>query len=981
MDILNLTIDVIGLSIRSQNGLRRAGVNTVAEMLKCTEDSLSQVRNLGAKSVGEILSKIDEYKQMSEDETDSGIYLVEEFVVPENYDDWIKDEKNKQYVNDWLKEKEVRIESIELLPTRAFNLLMFDGYEYVSQIAFITADELMKVHRMDEFSAHEIEKLTARFLKDSKDEIFNYISEKMSKNTVTTDKSILELISFRECQDAILRYARVNDIDIKMLGLSNRAKNCLLANGFTRLSEIILKSRSDLLRLSSMGSGSVDDIAGKIKDYLLENESRIMTFINGGDEALWDDITLRKKILELYSDVGFGGLSLNDIIERLDLPEEITQDRIKHIIGTLLADNELEYVDYRCYRVFGQFKDALDGCTEIDDRSKDFINRRLNGDTLEAIAKDNGLTRERVRQIVKKDIGKVRDQYFVKTGMSLFDEDYYRYLYENYYFEKKEGTEWLGIPAHVWSYLDITEVKRGKKDLQSAVEDNQGLDIGLRLKIKNYLNRNKIYVDGMWVEKRRAELEEVAVRKFCQEDVSFNDFIDIYNNFLRTEEIPFDDDIYYTDSVIATRRNHLCKCRFLLWKQNEQIRYYDIDGRDFTNFFDSLNLDSYENIELSTAKLMRDYPETMAKYDIRDHYELHNLLRKIVPEGSFHGFHCSRMPDIVFGNFDRDAAILDMLLDNAPISMRDLADLVSEEYGYDPLVIMGSYFHSVMDYNHKGVFHVDQKQMSSSNKELLQKALTDDFYYIDEIRRIYIDLIPAADQEEINPYNLKSMGFQVYSRYALQHYSSLEAYFTELLTCEDIIDISSYRKRYVYIQMFSQKLMELKRDLTIIEFEPNQIINFRKLEKSGITRDMIQEFCDSVYEFVSDGEYFSALSIRKSGFESELYDLGFSDWFYANLLLSDNRFSSGNMLGNIILFKGKENITIKSFVVSKIREHGSVDAIDLMNELIEQYGCSIDNKWDAVYKVQGTEIYYDKILDRLYSNIDAYYSELEEAGF
>ena len=38
--------------------------------------------------------------------------------------------------------------------------------------------------------------------------------------------------------------------------------------------------------------------------------------------------------------------------------------------------------------------------------------------------------------------------------------------------------------------------------------------------------------------------------------------------------------------------------RFLLWKLNERFRYYDIDGRDYTELLDTLNLDSYENIEL-----------------------------------------------------------------------------------------------------------------------------------------------------------------------------------------------------------------------------------------------------------------------------------------------------------------------------------------------------------------------------------------------
>ena len=101
-----------------------------------------------------------------------------------------------------------------------------------------------------------------------------------------------------------------------------------------------------------------------------------------------------------------------------------------------------------------------------------------------------------------------------------------------------------------------------------------------------------------------------------------------YNEFLEQEEIPFDENIYYTEPVYRTRKNHLSDARYLLWKQNEQIRYYDMDGRDFTELLNALNLESYENIELSTMKFVEDYPEILAKYDIRDQYELHNTLQR-----------------------------------------------------------------------------------------------------------------------------------------------------------------------------------------------------------------------------------------------------------------------------------------------------------------------------------------------------------------
>ena len=176
---------------------------------------------------------------------------------------------------------------------------------------------------------------------------------------------------------------------------------------------------------------------------------------------------------------------------------------------------------------------------------------------------------------------------------------------------------------------------------------------------------------------------------------------------------------------------------------------------------------------------------------------------------------------------------------------------------------------------------------------------------------------------------------------------------------------------------FSGTLMNMKNDLEILEFEPNQIITFRKLEAAGITKDDLKDFCDEVFDYMEDGNYFSVQSIKKTGFESGLFNLGFSDWFYAGLLETDERFSSSTMFRNIILYKGKKRITIQSFEESLILRHRSIDVYDLMSEMEEIYGCQISDRYDLIYKVSGTDIYYDRFLDRLYANIDIFNRELE----
>jgi len=58
-DELNKSIDELELSVRSYNCLKRAGINTVEDLCTKTMDDLMKVRNMGRKSLDEILNKLE----------------------------------------------------------------------------------------------------------------------------------------------------------------------------------------------------------------------------------------------------------------------------------------------------------------------------------------------------------------------------------------------------------------------------------------------------------------------------------------------------------------------------------------------------------------------------------------------------------------------------------------------------------------------------------------------------------------------------------------------------------------------------------------------------------------------------------------------------------------------------------------------------------------------------------------------------------
>ena len=56
---LSMTIDELDLSVRSFNCLKRANINTVADLISKTGEDMMKVRNMGKKSLDEVQKKLE----------------------------------------------------------------------------------------------------------------------------------------------------------------------------------------------------------------------------------------------------------------------------------------------------------------------------------------------------------------------------------------------------------------------------------------------------------------------------------------------------------------------------------------------------------------------------------------------------------------------------------------------------------------------------------------------------------------------------------------------------------------------------------------------------------------------------------------------------------------------------------------------------------------------------------------------------------
>lgn len=899
MTVPDVPIEKLNLSVRSYNALKRNHIDKLSQLVLCTEEKLFGFRNMGVKSVTEIMDKVP-------------AYLAEHSMTELQYEQMKENPPSK------------------ILP------------QLTGTIDLPEADE----------------------------DILTLASDYSVVNGVIVHRESLRMIQ---------------NTDIAMLSLSVRAYNCLKRGGMTTIAALIGMPFEDLKSIKNLGVKSAMEIQEKLEAYLSEEvASSFMTIEayehtrssdenseEGEDDALFIRCT-PAIIKRLYANEPFVNLSYEEVAEQLS--KTVDKESIQLTLDTMVKNGELVLQDgsygmaYESFYEYLQREgDKVEKQIEATQRMVRILQCRAEGKTLEEIGEIEGISRERIRQIVSKGIKRFLDT------TKVFTEDQYKYLFEQYDLEKEFYLDRFDNGNRLWYYLNARYEQGSRDPMEEALED-QNLSVHLRRIIEDWVYDGYVKIDGKYIKAQRSLIEDYILAIKCKDEVTLDTFYKYYEEFLEEYNIT-DENLLLTEQVMRTRSNRLADSQCVLWKQNQRLRYYDIAGGDYKELLDTLNLAQYEDVEISTRKFMLLYPELMKCYDIRDEYELHNLLKKIHAESENPKMEFGRMPTLKFGEFDRDAAVKAMLFALAPIDAEDLAEALATEYGHRKETIMANWLDCITGYYHQGMYSIAYEDLPEDHVELLKQHLTDDFYYLTEIRKIYKSLFDNADTTLISTYNLKKMGFVVNSTYAIQNYPSAAAYFEHLLLDPDVVDTASISKRLTGIVAYSPVLSRLKHDKTIIEFEPYQYINIRRLEKLGIGKGQLERYADQVWSFLTDDSYFSIRSIRKEGFTAQLDDLGFGELFYASILKEDERFG-WQKVGNTVIFNpiSKEFIT-QDFLVDLIKRKGSWDLDDFVNYLEDTYGVLMDRD-DVRQKTKGSDIYYDRIMDKLYADYETYFEEI-----
>lgn len=809
------------------------------------------------------------------------------------------------------------------------------------------------------------------------------------------------------------------DFPIEDIRLSRRSFNCLKRAGIDYISKLFDKTETDLYAIPNMGVKSVAEIIEARNQIILQSVSAtqssstdtsdsgigefcrrvvqdivkmisvhagqlyeaILPFCESCAEmgtplsvATETDVSLVKELYALpllrcaikesllnHLESNRYGLDWADLIKCL--PQFLHSEAlIDEMLSEMVQDGDLLCSHDKMYE--RKYPTALEYAASLS-KPQDcaVLTGRLFDKTLEEIGKEVNLTRERVRQIESKCLRKA----------PVLREDRYAFVFQKYNISKEDFLLGFREPEITYNYL-LRAYKKGKHLIDDLATDPDFPD-EFRKAAERVIYKNYVVLSGERVLCSRAELSEYILRTAGIDGLTFDEFSQYYQMLL--EDLSLQDNPRFS-VMDRGYSNKLASSDHVLWKYGQKLRYYNIHSYDYTDLLDGLNLNQYNNVEFSTLKFFRENSELMNDYDIQDEYELHNLLKKICTNEDYPQIHFKRMPNIEFGSADRDGQVMELLLALAPITNTDFAAAYEHEYGVLSQTVLANYMKNFDQYFYAGVYKVDAPMLSEIMLIRMKQILSGEFYLLSDIKNLYVHEFPQADPKLLNPYTLKSLGFRVYSNYAIKDkYPSAVEYFRTILTTEDIVDAQLFHRELLNTIAYTSEVYKLKATYDILEYAPLKYVNIRRLKHVDVEKETLRDYCQEAYQ-AAHAPYFTICSLRKSGFAHALDDLGFDEWFYASLISEYKDHFSCRRIGKNKLFRrGNEKVRLTDFLEWLLYscESLSIDIHDLTEKLSSDYNIILE-WYKIVEMIKGSALYYDAITEKLYADYDVYFEEI-----
>ena len=657
-------------------------------------------------------------------------------------------------------------------------------------------------------------------------------------------------------------------------------------------------------------------------------------------------------IIETYGKEKF---TLENLTLKLE-QQKYNVDLLNEDLRYLIDNNKLKYENNYFYI---PLEKLLDQINLLKEEHKNILLKKLEGRTLESIGSEYGVTRERIRQIVAKSLSKFKE----------LEEDKYKEIFEEYNFDCDIFCDLFLVEKYVYYYLK-EKYKNGEKEISELLETDIINEKQKELIRKKY---NVIIFNNESLIATKQNILEAILKKY-NEQIAIEDIIKLYNEFI--DNYNLQEKISYIQ--LSDTRNiegSLTRIKNIVSSLNRKYRYYNIEELDVENINQLFNMLLVEPGSYSTEFFYNNNLLLMRELNIKDEYELHNILRKLFSDNNELNF--TRMPDILIKCDDKFNFIEDKIKELSPINIDDFCNYIYENYGhkfntFKALIL--SNFEKYIDYN---ILKTDCPNFTKEQLIEIKKYLTKDIYSINTIKKLLTDLFDIDDFSLINNNNMLNLGYRLKGNYIIKKdINSIESYFIKKIFSENYFELDLEYKK-MGTSTFTSYIYRLINDKKIFKISNDKYITIKGLNELGITINDIEEIQQQIINIVPDNEYFDLSYIKNKISLEKLENKVLNNEFIENIIIIIPELKTFRISNNRLFIKSVLSPTKESFISMIIEKHKKIKISEIKKYILDKYSINVDEQ-TIKSSINKNKFYYHEATECVYLNKDIYENEINQ---
>lgn len=610
-------------------------------------------------------------------------------------------------------------------------------------------------------------------------------------------------------------------------------------------------------------------------------------------------------------------------LKELTYPLEELDKDLAHLSNKakiIIVDNKLTY----------NSPSILDFVQTLDEKKQYILHSRYEGNTLQEIALNLSITRERIRQIIET----------IYSKMPIVKEDKYQYIYKKYELSEKEFTTIFEEPKSTYYYL-FDKYEKGHYDFLD-IENEPFVDEEMLKRIKSL--KNIICINDTYIECDRTGITKYYMKNYLTGEITIPELLKRMNNYLAQEFSKYNIEPYDSEHNIETL---LSRKNWCVFGRNKKVRYYEMN---LLSENDLTNLENILDVEYglySSLYFFENNKDLMSELDIRNEQELHNILRNLIsnPKVSY-----LRMPNILIGYTDKKDFFLDKIFELSPISQQDFLNIMRTQYGHREDTLLSYLNLEFGDYLTNNEIISKNIELKESEMNLLKTHLTKTIYSKNEFKDILLSLNLENTNQFLTNINLKKIDYKISGKYILKRScQNLEqAIYNGILKGEithSFLNISSTSWATIY---------KMEKEYKVIEIN-NKYYPFENIYNTGITRTDIDVLLDLVTsKFSRNNIYFTVKNIRDELSCNLLETKPITDSVISSLVKLLPNFKKVQWHGNVIFcYSPTENVSRTLFLKSVIEKYNCHDVKELKKILKEDYAVEVneDQIINIIYQI------------------------------